>query len=201
MDQLEEIKASRNALRREQYAIDGGKRREYNQAWKDAHRDQVKEVNREWSRRHRLNPDVKERERTAAKKWRDNNLERARESSRRWFREHPDYMKQWAYEDRRKNPVRYMLRNSRNRAKEIGVEFALLPEHIVIPEFCPVLGMRLEQFDPKAWASPSIDRLDNSKGYTPDNIKIISNRANMIKRDGTLEEHEAIVRYMRGETG
>lgn len=121
-----------------------------------------------------------------------------------WYaRNGREYHKRWAAEDRKNNPVRYMLRNTKNRAKEIGVEFALLPEHIVIPEFCPVLGIKLEVGNGKgkSWKlhnSPSIDRFDNTKGYTSDNIRVISWRANLLKRDATLEELECVVAYMKG---
>lgn len=45
---------------------------------------------------------------------------------------------------------------------------------------------------------PSLDRFDNSKGYTIENIRIICYRCNDLKRDATLEEIEAIAAYMRG---
>jgi len=44
--------------------------------------------------------------------------------------------------------------------------------------------------------SPSLDRIDNSKGYVPGNIAVISMRANMIKNNATLAELKAIVAYM-----
>lgn len=47
--------------------------------------------------------------------------------------------------------------------------------------------------------SPSIDRIDNLKGYTKENIKIISHRANAIKRDASVEEVEKILKYMKGD--
>jgi hypothetical protein len=38
----------------------------------------------------------------------------------------------------------------------------------------------------------SIDRIDPSKGYTPDNVWLISQRANRIKNDATPEELKLI---------
>jgi hypothetical protein len=94
-----------------------------------------------------------------------------------------------------------MWRNSRNRAKELGLEFTIKQCDIVIPERCPVLGIKLTFNHGKqgffANESPSIDRFDNSKGYTKENIRIISWRANMLKRDGTLDEFCRLVAYMR----
>lgn len=46
----------------------------------------------------------------------------------------------------------------------------------------------------------SIDRFDNSKGYTVDNCWWISDRANRLKRDGTLYEFQLLVRAMRGRS-
>jgi hypothetical protein len=36
--------------------------------------------------------------------------------------------------------------------------------------------------------APSIDRIDNNKGYTKDNIMVISRRANILKKDATFDE-------------
>ena len=58
---------------------------------------------------------------------------------------------------------------------------------------CPLLGLRLNwDYGTKEGrilqASPSLDRFDNTAGYIPDNVWIISHRANTIKRDASLEE-------------
>lgn len=89
------------------------------------------------------------------------------------------------------------------RAKKKGLEFNLEIGDLPIPEFCPVLGMRLViglgveyRTEPNA---PSVDRFDNAKGYVKGNVRVISNRANMLKKDATLQEMEALVSYMRGE--
>jgi hypothetical protein len=91
-----------------------------------------------------------------------------------------------------------MLRNAKNRAKEIGREFNLVREDVVMPEFCPVLGLRLEKgstgFQP---CSPSIDRVDSTKGYVQGNVQVISWRANRLKADATIEELEKVLAYMK----
>ncbi len=95
------------------------------------------------------------------------------------------------------NRVRHTLYAAKKRAKEKGIEFTLELSDIVIPTHCPVLGIPLEfQRGKPSDNSPSIDRIDNSKGYTPDNVVVISMRANQLKRDATLPELKALVEYM-----
>jgi hypothetical protein len=40
-------------------------------------------------------------------------------------------------------------------------------------------------------------RIDYSKGYTYDNCQVISNKANRIKNDATLEDLELLVNYLK----
>ena len=82
-----------------------------------------------------------------------------------------------------------LLYYARKNAKRSGRECELTIDDIVIPEYCPVLGIKLEPGEKICSdTSPSIDRIDSTKGYTKDNIWIISNRANRIKNDATIEE-------------
>lgn len=70
-------------------------------------------------------------------------------------------------------------------------DFDIDASDIVIPEFCPVLGIKLNPrnrgvgYHPD---SPSVDRIDNDKGYVKGNVRIISARANLLKNDATIEE-------------
>lgn len=90
-----------------------------------------------------------------------------------------------------------LLGAAKRRATEKGLEFSLTPSDVVIPETCPVLGIRLSTDDGDWNNSPSLDRIDPKKGYTPDNVRVISFRANRIKCDATVAEVEAILAYMK----
>ena len=77
--------------------------------------------------------------------------------------------------------------------------FSLTKEDIIIPDVCPVLGIPLQIGSGRPSAnSPTLDRRDNSKGYTPENTFVISYRANSIKSDATPEELEKVLSYAKG---
>lgn len=110
----------------------------------------------------------------------------------------------WMNDSRARKPILQMLRSSKARAKKAGLEFSLTEGDIRIPDFCPVLGIRLV-FGVKRGSGlkerdqrPSIDRIDNTKGYTPDNIIIVSFRANRLKSDASIGELLAVAEFYRG---
>lgn len=106
-------------------------------------------------------------------------------------RNDPGYFKAWM----RKNPIKQTLHQIKCRCKRDGLEFDLEEKDIVVPEVCPVLNIPIKRNDGSGWHndSPSVDRIDNNRGYTKDNIRVISNRANRLKCDATLEELELIL--------
>jgi hypothetical protein len=80
-----------------------------------------------------------------------------------------------------------------NALTEFTITFADIQWHT----HCPILGIELDYTSSKMKDnSVSFDRKDNSKGYIPGNVIIISMRANRIKNDGTAEEHRLISNYM-----
>jgi hypothetical protein len=82
------------------------------------------------------------------------------------------------------------------KAKQLGLGFDITEEDIEIPKVCPVLGIPLFRNIGKGgpgWNSPSIDRIDPSKGYVKDNVRVISHRANTLKNNASLEELEKIL--------
>lgn len=90
---------------------------------------------------------------------------------------------------RRKNVAAQLLLGAKGRARKNGLEFDLILEDITVPEFCPVLGMRLFVGDGRAHgSSPTIDRINSNLGYTRGNIIVVSQKANTIKSNATPEE-------------
>lgn len=84
-----------------------------------------------------------------------------------------------------------MHQRAKQRCKETGREFTIVVDDIIIPEVCPILGIKLNMNSGKSGAyrnSPSLDRIDNSKGYTKENIQVISQLANAMKCHATKEE-------------
>lgn len=95
-----------------------------------------------------------------------------------------------------------LLSQARLRALDAGLAFELTLADITIPTTCPVLGIPLvlgARRDQKDY-SPSIDRIDSTRGYTKDNVIIVSWRANRIKSDATVVELCQLYEYYKGHT-
>ena len=118
------------------------------------------------------------------KEWAENNKERKREMDRVW---------------RRSNRWVNKLSNAKARCRRDGLEFDLTLEELEIPERCPLLGIKLgwgTNNRPEDY-SYSLDRKDPTKGYTKDNVVIISNRDNRMKSDASIEERETLVKNLK----
>jgi len=90
-----------------------------------------------------------------------------------------------------------MWNRSKARAKRKNLEFAIEISDIIIPSVCPLLNIPLVKgegsYGPKP-NSPSLDRLDSSKGYVKGNVWVISHRANNMKSDSSLDEFQLLAK-------
>jgi hypothetical protein len=102
-----------------------------------------------------------------------------------------------------KNPYREIikrarrLRNSacRRGAKYNAWEFTITEDDLDWPTYCPVLPW-IEFHCPGHYrhdpAGASLDRINHEKGYVPGYVRVISLRANLLRRDITYEELRAL---------
>lgn len=84
-----------------------------------------------------------------------------------------------------------ILNRSQQRARKRNLEFNIDKDDIDIPEHCPILGIPLIEGKGKAGGkknSPSIDRIDPTKGYIKGNVRIISHLANAMKSFANEDE-------------
>lgn len=95
----------------------------------------------------------------------------------------PEYL--WAKET---------IKNAKKRAKAENLPFDMSIESTIpllrTADYCPLLGYKLIYRNPgyRANNSMSLDKMVPSQGYQTGNMRIISNRANIIKQDTSPEE-------------
>lgn len=116
-------------------------------------------------------------------------------ASQRWYARNKAFVRTRDQAKLRANPGKALFQRTRKRAADKGLPFDLEESDIVVPEFCPVLGIRLQIGDRKFGASPSIDRIVPALGYVKGNVLICSQRANRIKNDATIEELRRVLAF------
>jgi hypothetical protein len=96
---------------------------------------------------------------------------------------------------------RLLVRIAVKRAQKKGMTATITWEDIDWVGVCPVFGTPLVYGGSRDLqkainsATASLDRWDNSKGYVPGNVYVISYRANILKRDASVGELVALARY------
>ncbi len=87
------------------------------------------------------------------------------------------------------NPIKLLVYSAKTRAKARGLDFNLELNDLIMPEICPVLGIKIEkQSNHVGPNSPTLDRIDNNKGYVKGNVRIISHKANWLKSNSNPNE-------------
>jgi hypothetical protein len=101
---------------------------------------------------------------------------------------------------RQDHPEKILLIQARRRAKEKNIAFSISEADIMIPEICPLLGIKLSPVSGQHGggdSSPSLDRKRPELGYIPGNVWVISWKANRIKCDASLEELQRLTEGLR----
>ena len=96
-------------------------------------------------------------------------------------------------------PLRVLYKNAQNRARKYNVPFTITEQDIVIPEFCPILGVRLEHGRGVTTNnSPTLDRIVPALGYVPGNVAVICHKANRVKGNNDGATIMKIALWMQG---
>lgn len=105
----------------------------------------------------------------------------------------------------KKYPLRNTLSSAKKRAKKKGIIFDLQEKDLILPNFCPCCGVELNyggnsgnSYEAKKY-SASLDRLDNTKGYTKENSFIICMTCNQLKSFATSKQLRDIANWMDKE--
>jgi hypothetical protein len=89
--------------------------------------------------------------------------------------------------------IKNNLTDAKIRAKKHNIEFNISETDIILTKKCPLLNIDLYKSKFKLGEnSPTLDRIDNNKGYIPDNVRIISYKANRSKNNSTKEEYNLL---------
>lgn len=134
-----------------------------------------------------------------SKRYRERDPDRAAANAKAWRLRHPEKVRAAQREWHHRNPEDKLYRLAKRRAKQAGLEFSISRAEISIPEYCPALGLLLQKSDSSTGfndSSPTLDRIDNRRGYVSGNVQVISWRANRIKCDASLDELKSLVAYM-----
>ena len=118
----------------------------------------------------------------------------------KYRRDHKDLYARLQANSRKRNPRMHLVIDARARAKRYGIPVDITVDDIDWVTHCPVLGIELiygrTGGDGRRRNSATLDRRDNTLGYVKGNVFVLSHRANRIKSDATLEELQALVRYL-----
>lgn len=141
--------------------------------------------------------------------------EKKKENARNWHRANRDLSRQRAIERYRRDPEESKRKHKeylktrpkaysawiliKSRAKKLNLPFDLELSDLPDESICPVFGTKISfggtiPLDPMT--TSSVDRLIPEKGYTKENIRVISFRANAIKNDASIEDLKKVLAYL-----
>jgi hypothetical protein len=93
----------------------------------------------------------------------------------------------------KQNIAKRLYDSAKRRANYKNINFSIKQSDIIVPKYCPVLGIELSVGEGSAHdGSPSLDRVIPSLGYIKENIIVVSHKANTIKNNATIDELEKV---------
>lgn len=189
------------AIRRASYLKHAEERRAHERERRVANAEEIR--GKEKLRREQRTPEQRAAHKQKQHEWYERNKEKQREQGKAWAAANRDKMRGYYRAWEARDPKRAMLQKAKHSAKQRGIEFTITEADIEWPTHCPVFGIELcyerDKKMPQRDNYPTFDRRDNSKGYVPGNVFVVSWRANRAKWDMPVKEVEALLAYMKGQ--
>lgn len=148
--------------------------------------------------------DAKARKRAYTREWKKQNKKHVDRYNADWHQKNKTRKNCYTVDhrtDRRKNAhtdryewAVFLIIDVKKRCRKKGTKCNLITRDIIIPEFCPALGVKLRRKG--GLHAASIDRVNPKKGYVRGNVQVISVLANQIKSCATAEQVMSVARYM-----
>lgn len=163
------------AQKKDYYVRTRDSKLEYNKKYYEKHKDAASSYGREYHAKNR------EKHLLQMKQWDKNNTARRNAAKVR------DYAA---------NPWRKLLREAKTRAKNKGIEYSLSAKWAISvwAGKCDLTGLTFVTGPGRPGPfSPSIDRIDTSKGYTPENSRFILFRVNCLKGDDANDANALLI--------
>lgn len=159
----------------------------YNRKYYEANREKIKEQSKKYYYAN------KEKSSANAKAWRAANREKKKADAATYREANKEKITAKKRADYRRyyfaTRIKKLLGAARARATKRGLAFDIDESDISVPEFCPLLGTKLNSTaGGLVDCSPSIDRKNSTLGYVKGNVWIISYRANVLKNNSTADE-------------
>jgi hypothetical protein len=192
-----------NATERRYYGKNRDTILEKLKAYRETDRDKVGASKRRYYGKNR--DTILEKNRLRGKCYRQENREALRAKGRKHYTDNRDayLVKKRAALQVPANRMRRLWSAARIRAIRKGLDCSTdLREMLTAapPANCTCCGCTLDYSTGRGHDkdhSPSLDRIDNGKGYTVENVAVICMRCNWVKGDASLAELEMIANYMR----
>ena len=156
---------------------------------KDCRKQYMKQYNKEYYVEHR-NERIE-----YIKQWKVDNLEYDKQYKKQWYADNPEYNKQYMKQWRSTiegyaNMIRYNNLQADRKQGRIAADEDPLPS---IEEYIELLQQR-DYYDGEQyhWSEMGVDRIDNSKAHTLDNVVPCSTAHNVQRGTMSFEEFKAI---------
>jgi len=115
------------------------------------------------------------------KKWKEQRLNRSSEEIK--------FESEKLRKNYREHYIKLMVTRARERSRLNNIECDLDESDIILPELCPLLQVPFVYGNGNnKWYTYSLDRIDTTKGYTKDNVQVITYLANTMKNKASKSE-------------